>query len=405
MIPEMPSSGRPAWLRRLFVTLGLLLAVFTVLVALAAGALGIWRSLPFALPTPGGSYPVSQTSLNWTDSQRPDPFRSGPPVRRSLPILVWYPAGAAGGPRAPYLPVSWQRALNAVQGTSWLRRRVSSVRTAATLDAPLAPGPHAFPVIVFTPGLGPLPNDYTALLEDLASRGYVVVAFTPTGSASVSVLPGGVVVPATSRGNPPDPEGGYSVQHAAYDPLVRVWVDDLRFILSQLETPSTLPGRFHSRLDLRQVALLGHSLGGAAALNACALDRRCRAAVNLDGDLYGDATHLSIPHPVLLIVGKDGGCDNAICSAAQRERERYFARSPQTSRTVIIRGAGHFNFSDLGLMLPAAVGRGLGLTGSINARRALALTSDAISGFLDPKLQGQPGPSLQGAPEVQVETR
>jgi len=40
-------------------------------------------------------------------------------------------------------------------------------------------------VLLFTPGLGWLPSDYSVLLEDLASHGYVVVGLASPGFADV----------------------------------------------------------------------------------------------------------------------------------------------------------------------------------------------------------------------------
>jgi dienelactone hydrolase len=43
------------------------------------------------------------------------------------------------------------------------------------------------------------------------------------------------------------------------------------------------PGQFSGRLDLSHAGAFGHSLGGVAAVQASAADRRLRAVANLDG--------------------------------------------------------------------------------------------------------------------------
>ena len=63
---------------------------------------------------------------------------------------------------------------------------------------------------------------------------------------------------------------------------------DLRFVLTQLTAMDRgmLPAngaRLTGRLDLRRVAVAGHSLGGAAAVQAAALDDRFRSAIDIDG--------------------------------------------------------------------------------------------------------------------------
>ena len=70
--------------------------------------------------------------------------------------------------------------------------------------------------------------------------------------------------------------------------LVDVRVADAKFVLDQvagldvLAPDSVLAGH----LDLQRVAMVGHSLGGAAAVRMLAEDDRIDAAVNIDGRMF-----------------------------------------------------------------------------------------------------------------------
>jgi pimeloyl-ACP methyl ester carboxylesterase len=64
------------------------------------------------------------------------------------------------------------------------------------------------------------------------------------------------------------------------------------------------PGRFTGRLDLSRTATIGHSLGGAIALQVAWLDARIKAAIDLDGWLF-DAARGGWPQQPVLVVGSD----------------------------------------------------------------------------------------------------
>ncbi|GHO69804.1 hypothetical protein KSC_086960 [Ktedonobacter sp. SOSP1-52] len=65
---------------------------------------------------------------------------------------------------------------------------------------PLATNQARYPVLIFSPGMGLLPTDYTTLIEDLVSHGYIVVGIAPTYSASAVAFADGRVVQATDEG-------------------------------------------------------------------------------------------------------------------------------------------------------------------------------------------------------------
>src|SRR5262249_41379374 len=158
------------------------------------------------------------------------------------------------------------------------------VHSHATDARPTSQG-GPFPVLVFEPGLGPLIPEYTALAEDLASHGYVVIGLNPTYSASITVL-GGQIIERSPSGTIADAATPEQAQQRG-DALVQVWAADDRFAIDQaIRMNGDGSSPFVGRLDIQHVGLLGHSFGGAAALEACHLDARCAAAANLDGSPY-----------------------------------------------------------------------------------------------------------------------
>jgi predicted dienelactone hydrolase len=385
--------------------LKLIVILASAAVMLAAAAIVYFvveRSQNLTLPAPAGPYPVGRMITTWTDESRQESLGGAPGQHRTLSVWIWYPA-EHGGSTVPYMPPDWARARDADRGIgSLLFQTVESIHSDAT-DAGLSSQGGLLPVLIFEPGLGPLIPEYTTLAEDLASRGYVVIGLNPTYSASITVL-NGQVIAGSSLGTIPDDATPEQAQQRG-DELVAIWAADDRFAIGEAIRMNGDPGsRFAGRLDVQHVGLLGHSLGGAAALEACHLDARCAAAVNLDGWPYGSVVHAGLDRPLLLVLSEPG--NNANTPAMQkstRDLAAIFANVP-LGYQVRIRGARHFNFTDLALGFhPFA--RQLGVLGSTDGARGLRITSAYLAAFFDQTLKNRPSSLLHGTskdfPEVQ----
>ena len=97
--------------------------------------------------------------------------------------------------------------------------------------------------------------------------------------------------------------------------VLPAWVADQRAIYDYIERMNVSDTMFAGALDVQRMASIGHSFGGATALAVCLVDVRCRAAVNLDGGLYGDAVNRPAVRPVLLITSAGS---NALPTAISR---------------------------------------------------------------------------------------
>ena len=67
--------------------------------------------------------------------------------------------------------------------------------------------------------------------------------------------------------------------------------------LAQVEPGSPLAGH----LDLQHVGIVGHSIGGATAVQVMAGDPRFKVGVNLDGKLFGKEPDARLNRPFLWI--------------------------------------------------------------------------------------------------------
>ncbi|HEX5501076.1 MAG TPA: hypothetical protein VFW96_00555, partial [Thermomicrobiales bacterium] len=277
-----------------------------------------------------------------------------------------------------------------------LYQRADRIQVHAVADAPLAPARDRYPVLILEPGLGRAPMDYTTLAEDLASRGYVVAGVFPTDSTDV-LFPGGRAVRSVDAAR----------DGAALDQLVEVWAGDVRFVMDRLTALNTTTGdRFAGHLDLARLGVFGHSVGGATAAEVCRLDARCKAGADLDGTPYGPVARTGLPQPFLFIDGDEdttGACD-ADCAANRQGTATIVQSAPTGHYALVVRGAHHFNFTDLAVTF-FPLGRPTGLIGPIAGARGLQITRAYLAAFFDHYLQNAPAPLLDGPAPAYPEVR
>jgi dienelactone hydrolase len=383
-----------------------------VAIAVLLGLMWLDHNRETTLPTPTGPFAVGRTTYVWSDAAQVDPMAPQPDTKRELLAWIWYPAA----PRQPsqttddYLPAPWRTALERKSGallTQLLTRDLSRVRTHSIRDAEVSPQQHSYPVVIMRAGLAALTTDYTTLAEDLASHGYVVVGFDAPYRSFVAVFPDGRVITRAAQNNA-DLVGGPQQEQLA-NKLLQAWSADMGFALDQLErlNASDPSGRFLGRLDMQRVGVFGHSLGGATALQFCHDDSRCKAGIDVDGAPLGSVVADGVTQPFMFLLSdhrgeSDAGEPEAIRQAGANIHSIY-DRLPNDRRLMImIRGAGHYRFSDDGAMLKSPlvmrVLRAVGIV-RLDGRRQVALTAHYITTFFDVYLKGAPASQLKSQPE------
>jgi dienelactone hydrolase len=383
-------------------------------IAVLLGLLWLDHTRETTLPTPTGSFAVGRTTYVWSDAAQLDPLAPQPGTRRELLAWIWYPAAPPRPSQTvdDYLPAPWRTAIQRHGGvllTQLLTRDLSRVRAHSIRDAEVSPQHPSYPVILMRAGLAALTTDYTALAEDLASHGYVVVGFDAPYRTIVVVLPDGRVIERAPQ-NDADLLSGAQQEQLA-NKLVQTWSADMGFALDQLEKLNTSdpPGSFLGRLDMQRVGVFGHSLGGATALQFCHDDSRCKAGIDVDGAPLGSVIAEGVTQPFMFLLSDHRGESDS--DASQPEAIRHaganihsiYDRLPSDRRLmIVIRGAGHYMFSDDGAMLKSPlvmrVMRSLGIV-PLDGRRQVAVTEHYISTFFDVYLKATPASKLQSQPE------
>ncbi|MEV6977145.1 esterase [Kitasatospora sp. NPDC093806] len=376
------------------------------------------RQTQAGLPRPTGPYPVGTTALRLVDAGRADPWQPG--RARELMISLWYPATrpAHGDDRARYMEPAAAAHFGGPDGAGVFNYRVepgrtdwSGIRTHARRDAPALPAAGPRPVVLYSAGLGDPRTWGTGLVEDLASRGYVVVTVDHPSDASEVVFPDGRTVTSVLPGLAGQP--GLDIG-ALLRKAMDVRVADTRFVLDELgvlRTDGRLPAALARSLDLTRIGMVGHSAGGFTAAQTMHDDPRIKAGVNLDGQLHfpgpdGTGVHLSsvaedgLDRPFLLMgsQSEDSGDYHA-----QPGWAAFWQHSRGWKADLTLTGSRHGSYTDAQSLLPKLARQGAvsadavrGDVGEIAPDRAVLATRAYVGSFLDRWLRGHDDHLLDG---------
>jgi len=389
-------SKRPL-ARRMFTGFAWLAASGVVVAGALLGSLWLERSSELTLPAPTGPFAVGRAIYDWKDDAKMDTLAPVPGTRRELLVWIWYPSAA--GPSAAiddYVPAWMRAAVELPPGLlKFLTRDLSKVHGHGARDADVSPRPRSFPVVIMRAGASAFVVNYSTLAEDLASHGYVVVAFDAPYRTFAVAFPDGRVMSRPPENDPELCEDQPPVQQArCVSRFLTAWTGDIAFVLDRLERLNTSgsAGKLAGRLDMTRVGVFGHSFGGATAMQFCHDDPRCKAGIDVDGQPFGNVIQDGLRQPFMILLSDHGDSSDPDGRRIWANIQSIYDRLPPDGRLrIAIRGANHFLFSDDGALLKShIVLRALRMVGvvGIDGRRQLAVTAYCVHSFFDAYLKG-----------------
>jgi dienelactone hydrolase len=347
----------------------------------------------------------------WIDQNRREPFTKDPADRRRLLARIWYPAEATKGKEAAKYVLD----VNEFAAKS-IYRRGQNIKTNSVTDAPLTKGEARFPVLIYQPGGGTARFIATFLTEQLASRGYVVVSVDHPGFSETILFPDGHHFQA-DRLLAPKETGNFRDEALKNwdwlnNDIFPTWMADASYTLDRIAELDRTPGQlFYQRLDLSKIGMMGWSFGGAVAIQMSRDDPRVKAAVDQDGQLFGNVRDKGTPRPFMLMHhGIDDKPPKPEQSDAMKElvaMTKAWDRSLVDHSTsdryeVTIARTQHGHFSDFLLFFPRN-------PAELDPRRAHEIISAYTLAFFDHYLRGQSSDLLKAPsakyPEVKFEKR
>jgi dienelactone hydrolase len=364
-------------------------------VAAADPAAASAAPLQVTFPASTGPHAVGTVSLHLVQAGRPDPWVPG--QTRELMVSLWYPAHDVDPyPVAPYMPAGAWASLEHNRGIP--AGSVAVPRTAGHDGAPADRRPGGLPVVLYSPPSTGDRSVNTALVQDLASHGYLVVTVDHTYSDDEVEFPDGRVAQRVLPADQTD-------QQLADEVVQRD--KDVRFVLDALTAidhganPDAdhhpLPDGLRCGLDLSEVGMFGHSLGGATTAATMLDDPRITAGIDLDGSLYGPVVTAGLDRPVMLLAHQDKTRDT------DPSWGPFWNASTGWKRDFQLLGSQHFSYSDAEVIYPqTAAVMGLtpaqlaGIVGTIDPARAITVESTYVDAFFDLHLRHHPEPLLDG---------
>ncbi|GAA1640246.1 alpha/beta hydrolase family protein [Actinoplanes couchii] len=330
------------------------------------------------LPHPTGRAHVGTAVAHLVDRSRPDPWVAFEPYRE-LMVQVWYPARTIRGHRRADWVSPGIAAIVNPPGTG-----LELPVTHGYVGAPPAPGRH--PVLLWSPGYGLERTSGTALAEDLASHGFVVVTIDHPHDAGWVEFPDGRIATRAAP-TPTTPAEEEQLLQTVLD----VRVTDTRFVLDRLRDLPAAPA-----MDLSRIGMFGHSMGGATAAGVMLADRRVRAGLDMDGSFTGPVIDAGLDRPFLMFGSQTHG----------GEQDETWTRTWSHLRGprywIELAGSAHLSFTDYQVLFPQ-----IGLpadqieqtVGTIGGERSVAIQRAWVRAFFDRHLRGRAGP-LPRFPEI-----
>jgi dienelactone hydrolase len=354
------------------------------------------------LPAPTGPYAVGTAILPIQSlasaGTKPSRFQ----------VQVWYPAEKkAHGTTAPYIP--WQPLLKAMKEQQYYGQPEcvfeawGRMTTHALLDAP-ANSERKFPLIFLMPGLGLSRASYTSFAEQFANNGNVVIT-VDFSNGGFMVLPDGSLEQSDAGGD--DASSALLVNEWAHDAL------DFQSKLLSSKSAYQLPHGLWSHIDRERVAAMGHSLGGAAALQMCQMNSQVRVCVDLDGSPFGEVAEKGLTPGALILLSHIEYTDEEL-AAKGRTREKWDAlgkqRTAEWQKTLSpsggaawalsVDGTGHLSFSDGPFTMPNTLTRFGGR--QIEPKRGLSIIVAIVEEYMHSILAGSSPFNPTKYPEIKI---
>lgn len=299
------------------------------------------------LPTPSGAFSVGRTTLHIKGK-----LPSDTPSHEVF-AWVWYPSSARTGVPEKYIPEEWLQAFNNSSSfiVPFFERDLGKVRTHSFHEPNVSHTYANYPVILFRGGLSALAPEYTTLIENWVSHGYIVVGLDAPFLSRVYVGTDNSII-GRSKENNPDISGSTIADLNKMMPrMAGEWATNAALTLNFLDSLSKIsnPNKWSGRMDLTKVVMIGHSLGGAAALQFCLQDNRCKAAIDIDGLVTPAIATKGLQKPFLLLMGEHpkSEFEDPVNKKISKDIQLMIQHSPakMVFRTDLP-NANHYNFSD-----------------------------------------------------------
>ncbi|EPS43160.1 hypothetical protein H072_2934 [Dactylellina haptotyla CBS 200.50] len=371
---------------------------------ITASAAGVAGGHYYSFPDLSGSYCVGKTPpIVLTDRSRKDTFNNDTTASRQILLRVYYPTARKPGSQScigdAYATPGYASWISSFLGGDVTASYFQKFRTHSVTGAPLEyTEKHGKlpPLLLYSHGFGVPAKLNQAMVEDVASHGYIIALMEHPWDSAYTEFPDGRVVGFAPL---------LAAQPPGYTPVtaraVEVRAADVLFALSSIKNGKVKIGGQDLSCLADRVGMFGHSLGGQLSLVAMLQTNKIIAGSNMDGWFWNgaNATNLTNPadadchRPYINLRADPTLLPDFLRHAGGGPENEIDAMKAQTGPKVqpIIANSSHYSFTDLTqLSIPALDAKMTketaafqGWIATVNPRRMHKINAEYHSWFFD----------------------
>ncbi|WP_054957298.1 alpha/beta hydrolase [Paenibacillus dakarensis] len=207
------------------------------------------------------------------------------------------------------------------------------------------------PIIVIAPAFGVVRDMYSFCVEHLVSCGYVVITMGATHESIFSIFPDYRFIQQSKEISEID-----SLDINYWKQLMELRIEDIRCILSNIEEILNSDKDLIAIVDVSNIGIIGHSLGGAAAYEVLKREKKVNASVLLDPSFHLITANIEERVSVPLLVFRQEKCSfdelenefsPELLTLFLSGYKALYNSSDINSLYIKLQGAHHMTFSDI----------------------------------------------------------
>lgn len=255
-----------------------------------------------------------------------------------------------------------------------------------------------FPLIVFSHGAFGTRRSNETLFRELASHGYVVCSidhayhclYTTRENGTLLMMDGGYMSELRGENAKEDKENSLTL----YQKWMGTRIADISFVVDtiSLQTKESSQDKLFGLVDLQRIGIIGHSLGGSAALGVGRLRSDVDAVIALESPFLCDILDVEngsfvfereeYPVPVLNVYS-DSSWTHLAQWPQYAKNAQLLSGSDQDAYSLHMAGTGHLSLTDLSLASPFLTRLLNGHPSSVSAEDGLTRLNENCLSFLD----------------------
>ena len=258
--------------------------------------------------------------------------------------------------------------------------RAGGVKCNSWLNA--VPARGKFPIVIYSHGHQSIKVANTSQAEEMASNGYIVIAFDHTYDAALTVIDDDNIIYSRSKLPQNDDEAASEKMIKRVKSQLEIRTDDISFIIDKIELKFSNDKSFSDIADFNNIGIFGHSFGGCTAIKSAYNDNRIDAVLGLDAyflPLSKDLIKKDLNKPFAHIGQVDWGTSNNY-----NIMEEFGKNNSKSSYHFSVEGSKHNDFTDFSQFTKLT--RKFG-SGEISPKIIRNVMNDIIIEFFDAHLK------------------